>query len=130
MNEFDVAAKFLPLAPGLGVWSLVFLAIITLIKGWPALTKLKNESDGSLRQDLLKRVAELESQQRIDRAQFEEDMRAERKSCDDRLRDQEDRHKQDIAELNGKVDALMRTIAQNSQSRAHLIGDLRRERPE
>ena len=31
-----------------GVWTLVFIALITLIKGWPALKKMSIEADGSL----------------------------------------------------------------------------------
>lgn len=45
-----------------GIWTLVALAIVTALKGWPALKKLQVESDGSLRADLLARISTLESQ--------------------------------------------------------------------
>lgn len=47
---------------GYGIWTLVALAVVTAIKGWPALKKLQNESDGSLRADLLARISGLEKQ--------------------------------------------------------------------
>jgi hypothetical protein len=50
-----------------GVWALVVVAIITLIKGWPALRKLSLEADGSLRKDLFARIHELEEQLAVER---------------------------------------------------------------
>lgn len=41
-------------------WSLVAVVAVALIKGWPALRKIKMEEDGSLRSDLLGRIKELE----------------------------------------------------------------------
>lgn len=46
-----------------GVWALVVLMtpiLIALFRMWPAMRKLKNESDGSLRTDLFARIKALE----------------------------------------------------------------------
>lgn len=51
-----------------GVWTLVLIAVVTLIRGWPALRKLAIEADGSLRSDLLGRIRELEQLLRQEQA--------------------------------------------------------------
>src|SRR5689334_16868854 len=90
---------------GYGVWTLVLIALVTLIKGWPALKKLSIEADGSLRKDLLDRIGTLEVQ-----------LTAERRSCDDRLREQESRHNAEMARLEGEVNGLRRQMVQLQQS--------------
>ena len=42
-----------------GIWTLVGLSIVTLIKGWPAIKKLQNEADGSMRHDFLTMISDL-----------------------------------------------------------------------
>ena len=55
----------LDLTPGaVGIWVLVFALFGALIKVWPAIKKLQNESDQSLRDILLARIEKLEK--RID----------------------------------------------------------------
>lgn len=44
-----------------GVWTLVILMVVTFIKVWPLLSKIRTEADGSLRTDLLARVGVLEA---------------------------------------------------------------------
>lgn len=93
-----------------GVWTLVFIALITLIKGWPALKKMSIEADGSLRKDLLDRIGSLESE-----------IRAERKACDERLNEQELRHVEAMATLQGEVNGLRRQLLQMQQISGHPI---------
>lgn len=62
-------------ASGYGIWALVLIAVITIVKGWPAIVEASNASNSSLRKDLMARVEGLE-----------EDLRAERKSCDEQIR--------------------------------------------
>ena len=50
----------LPAAGTFGIWSLVAVAVLTLIKGWPALRKMGLDADGSLRSDLMGRIEHLE----------------------------------------------------------------------
>ena len=45
----------------LGIWGVFFIALITLIRVWPALKKVQAESDASLRTALLARVESLET---------------------------------------------------------------------
>ncbi len=57
-----ITATAIKLTPTAGIWSLVLIAVITLIKAWPRLMELSAGSDASLRTDLLDRVATLEAQ--------------------------------------------------------------------
>lgn len=52
-------AAFTPGA--IGIWTLVAIIIVALIKGWPALKKIQAESDSALRTDLLRRIDTLET---------------------------------------------------------------------
>ena len=88
-------------AGGLGVWTLVGVVVVALIKGWPALKKLQIDGDQSLRADLLKRIGDLEKQ-----------MADERHECNERLR-----------EMQKQIDGLLAAIRQNSQSSAMMISD-------
>jgi polyhydroxyalkanoate synthesis regulator phasin len=103
--------EFLARASGMGVWALVGLAVVTLIKGWPALRKLSIEAEGSLRKDLLERIDSLEKE-----------VSAERRSCDDRLREQDAAHREAEARLNGRIDGLTRQLLQLQQSAGIAIG--------
>jgi len=47
--------------PGaIGIWSLLGVVVVALIRAWPVLQKIRSESDAGLRGDLLKRIADLE----------------------------------------------------------------------
>lgn len=53
------------LTPGaIGIWVLVFTLLGTLVKVWPAIKKIQNEGDQSLRDSLMARIEKLEK--RID----------------------------------------------------------------
>jgi hypothetical protein len=100
MNE-AVLVQLASKGGSVGVWTLVFIALITLIKGWPALKKMSIEADGSLRKDLLDRIGSLEAE-----------IRSERKACDERLNEQEIRHVEAMALLKGEVNGLRRQLLQ------------------
>lgn len=76
-----------------GVWALVILMtpiLIALFRMWPSMRKLRNESDGSLRQDLLARIKALE-----------EGQTQEREDCQRRL-----------TAMQNKMDAVTRQFVQ------------------
>ncbi len=72
MNEVAILKAMTP--GGWGIWTLVALAVLSLIKGWPVLRKIGLEGDTSLRRDLMSRVSKLES-----------DLHEERVSCEREL---------------------------------------------
>ena len=104
MNELAIA-ELAERGAGYGVWTLVLIALVTLIKGWPALKKLAIEADGSLRRDLLDRIGALETE-----------LAAERRACDERLREQDSRHRTEMARIEGEVNGLRRQMVQLQQS--------------
>ncbi|HET7255619.1 MAG TPA: hypothetical protein VFJ46_17820 [Xanthobacteraceae bacterium] len=80
MNELQLA-ELAQRGAGYGVWTLVLIAMVTLIKGWPALKKLSIEADGSLRKDLLERIGTLEGKLE----EGSEQLAIERRECDRQL---------------------------------------------
>lgn len=107
-------------ASGAGVWTLVVIAIITLIKGWPALRRLSIEADGSLRRDLFTRIRELEEELVTERrcsaqrlAELREESAEERRQCDLKLE-----------ELRAEVVGLHRQMATQQLSSAETIARL------
>ncbi len=69
----------------IGVWTLVGImtpVVIALFRLWPAMRKLRNESDGSLRGDLLKRIQALENSQTAERGQHAREMLAVQNKLD------------------------------------------------
>lgn len=108
---------------GVGVWTLVFLCLITLIRGWPVLKKISVEADGSLRADLLKRISDLETQAAQDRLAFATEMAAERKRCEDEIRELRQEAEDERRALKEEVAGLLAAIRQNSQSTAYMIGE-------
>ena len=76
-----------------GVWALVILMtpiVVALTRMWPAMKKLRNEADGSLRTDLMGRLAKVEA-----------DLAAERRECNCQLH-----------AMQNKMDAVMRQFVQ------------------
>lgn len=56
-----------------GIWTLVVVAVLTLIRSWPSLRKMGLDADTSLRTDLLTRINQLETQvAAMETAQVEE----------------------------------------------------------
>ena len=102
---------------------MVVAAILTLIKGWPALKKVQSESDASLRDTLLQRIATLETTV----TRLESELRSER-----------DRHAAEMAlilnRLNNEtqsLDALLLLIEAAPEKVPDNIGrikEMRRER--
>ncbi len=52
--------ELFPTAGPYGVWGLFILAAVAMVKKWPELQKNKNDSDSSLRTDLMLRISVLE----------------------------------------------------------------------
>ena len=73
MNVFSLLPQ--NLTPGAAAWATVVLLLVTLVKGWPKIKEIQVGSDSSLRHDLFARVTQLE-----------DDLRDERRNCDDQLR--------------------------------------------
>jgi hypothetical protein len=82
----DVIGEVQSLTPGAkGIYMILAVALVTLIKVWPILSKNKYEADGSLRADLLKRVSQLES----DAVQARKDCIEEQEKLHQRIREQD-----------------------------------------
>jgi hypothetical protein len=105
MDEANVVTRLLSDGAGIGVWTLVLLLLITLVKSWPALRKLGLDADGSLRKDLLERIRTLE-----------EALRAERAECNAKFEEQKRSHDNMMAQMQGQIDGLMRQLIQLQQS--------------
>lgn len=86
MGELQILKAFTPGAAG--IWLLVAMCAMTLIKGWPALKRIGLEADASLRADLLERIGDLEAA-----------LAQERRDCD-----------RQIEELRKEVSGLQRQL--------------------
>lgn len=70
-----VAVAVQGLSPGaVGTWTGVVILVAALVKAWPHLRKLTNESDASLRHDLMERIDKLEKQQSDERRECDRQM--------------------------------------------------------
>ena len=78
---------------------LVAVVLIALIKGWPALRKLKIEEDGSLRADLLARIIRLE-----------ESLKDERETCSQQLAEIRKDYEARLAAQGRQIDSLQREL--------------------
>lgn len=83
----NVTFQFTPAT--IGIWTLVGMAFVTIVKAWPAIKARVNEArrieldaDGKFREDLLARLADLERERRDERR--EADRRHE--ECETTLR--------------------------------------------
>lgn len=120
MAEVALLKEFTPGAAG--VWVIVAMCALTLIKGWPALKKIGLEADASLRGTLLSRIELLEEQAAADRIAFSAEMAGERKRCEDEIREIKNEWAEERRSLKGEIDALLRMIQQNSKSTAYMLG--------
>lgn len=82
-----------------GIWLLVVMAAITAIKGWPKLKELQLGADGSLRADLLARIAAVEAEAKSER----ENARRITQECDARIDRLVTRHDEAIDELKAEI---------------------------
>lgn len=87
------------LAPSIGIWSLVFIAFVTLVKVWPKLKELQISGDGALRDRLLVRIEHLESAQKG----HDQELADERQRCDEKIRVLEDQVRGLYKRLNDAV---------------------------
>lgn len=99
MNEVELLRAMTP--GSWGVWSLVALAVLSLIKGWPVLKKIGMDGDASLRHDLLDEVRALRRE-----------VADERRSCDLKLAEQDKRHATELGELRGEINGLRNQLLQ------------------
>lgn len=97
MPEFQLIQS-LPVGSVSG-WVLVAVVLIALIKGWPALRKLKIEEDGSLRADLLARIIRLE-----------ESLKDERETCSQQLAEIRKDYEARLAAQGRQIDSLQREL--------------------
>lgn len=59
----SIPVKISNVTPGaVGIWTLLAVVLVALIKAWPALAKIANEGDASLRTALLTRITNLEGE--------------------------------------------------------------------
>jgi hypothetical protein len=87
-------AAFKSLAPTAGVWALVLMALVTLIRTWPLVQlrttearRQRADADGSLREDLLERIGNLEGMLAAEQHHREAALYAEQLRCEERLRE-------------------------------------------
>lgn len=116
---------------GAGTWTLVVVVALALIKAWPALRKLQNEADNSLRADMLKRIDDLEKTIKDERTASYND----RIACGERISIMERRLSEERRECDNKlhdmqiqIDGLIRQIALMSTN--HVVSIMPSETPE
>lgn len=114
MEALSVASAY----TGAGVWGIVAVMVIVLIRTWPALTKLRNDSDASLRADLLQRLSAVETQL----AEARKEAADERVRLERQLLDERKECREEIEQLRAQVEGLQRQIIQNSHSSAQMLG--------
>ena len=50
------------ITPGaIGIWSLLGVVLVALVRAWPVLNKIKTDAEAGIRGDLLKRIEDLEN---------------------------------------------------------------------
>lgn len=111
-------SQFTPTA--YGVWAIFGLIAIWWIRGIPERRRAKDDGEGSLRRDLLKRIDALEAQQAQDRHEHAEQREADRKACQDELnelrhesneqRRESNELRQQIREQEKLIDGLQRQL--------------------
>lgn len=109
------------MTPGaVGIWTLVAVMVGALIKAWPALKKLQNESDQSLRDTLMARIETLEK--RIDTMTLTAATEREFHSAEMGLM----RHR--LNNESQTVDALIRILRDGPDRAASMIPDITDQR--
>jgi hypothetical protein len=93
---------------GAGIWTGVVLLVAAIVKAWPHLRKLSNESDASLRHDLMERIDKLEKQ-----------LSDERRDCDKQMSELQG----EMRGLRDKIDGLVRQLVayQVAEARSGVI---------
>jgi hypothetical protein len=95
---------------GAGTWALVVMVLVALIRAWPVLKKLANESDASFRADMLKQTADLRSEVIAARRETAE----ERRRCDEVMHDMRLEYDNTIREMRIQIEGLHRQIVMQS----------------
>jgi hypothetical protein len=99
LNELQFALQSLT-PSGTGVWVLVAMLALTLVKGWPKLKAIQVGADDSLRHDLLEEIARL----RADIVAARAESAAERLLGDARLAAAEVKHSAQLAAIGKRHD--------------------------
>lgn len=107
---------------GIGIWAVFLTLIVALVRIWPAIKKLQNESDASLRADLMKRVTELESRLQSEQTYWEERVRAEQKECDEKVRGLEGT----VRDLTSRLEGVTRQFIQYQLAVGHAVSPIQR----
>lgn len=109
---------------GLANWAL--LAVITplaigFFKIWPKLRQLNNESDASLRNDLMARIDTLEKQMSEERRECNTRLDAMQRAHEARLDAMQKQHETENAALQGEIKGLRDSIMQTARSGAAVM---------
>lgn len=106
-----------------GGWTLLFAAVIWWIRGAPERRRADTEADKTLHHDQALHIDSLRKEnvglrervEAVENSRFED-----RKKC----QEENDELRAMVRELQDTVQGLRRDIAQNSNSTAHILGDL------
>lgn len=88
-----------------------------LIKIAPGMKKVRTDADQSLREDLMSRIADLETNQKEANAAHREEMYKEQVRCDERMALIQAQSDAKITRLEGQIDALQRMLI-NAQAQS------------
>jgi hypothetical protein len=91
---------------GAGIWIIIGGLITAWFKFKPLMARLRNEADGSLRGDLLKRISALELQQVEDRKAHALEREKDRRDC----QQETEKLNQRIREQDKLIDGLQRSL--------------------
>jgi hypothetical protein len=113
-------------AAGVGVWAIVLMALVTMIRTWPLIQmrttearKQRSDADADLRGDLLERIAKLETELLNEQHHREQALIAEQARCEERLREVK-------REMDTRYDGLMRQFIAAQMAWAQAIPPNRR----
>jgi ElaB/YqjD/DUF883 family membrane-anchored ribosome-binding protein len=92
---------------GAGIWTLVALVVVWIIRIQPKMRELQNSADGSLRKDLMERIDKLEKQ-----------LSEERRECDREMHEMREEFRNTIKAMQQTIDGLHRQLLAQSSSLA------------
>ena len=111
-----VQSALAALTPAAGVWSIVGLLVLTLIKGWPKLKQIQATSDASLRHDLLEENTRLRAEAAAERVIHAAKIEAMDLKHTAFIKDLVERHDRRVHDLEETIRAMQREMAQFAES--------------
>jgi hypothetical protein len=120
LSDFSAAMQALTLG-GAGVWTLVFMLAITLIKGWPKLKAIQIGADDSLRHDLLAEITRLRAENTADRVIHDAKIAAIEVKHSAQLTEIGERHDRRIAGMEAEMTGLRSQMQQLVESAARSV---------